>query len=69
MVAMTEDFRARWEAERERREIAELEELARLLATQRSLRASDSVRRESVALLGNAPVQRRPAPPSAVTSY
>jgi hypothetical protein len=33
MVAMTEEFRARWEANRERREIAELEELARLLLT------------------------------------
>ncbi len=31
MVAAAEKFRARWEAERERREIAELEEFARLL--------------------------------------
>jgi hypothetical protein len=31
MVAMPEDMRSRWEAERERREVAELEELARLL--------------------------------------
>jgi hypothetical protein len=31
MVAMTSAFAARWEAERERRELAELEAYARLL--------------------------------------
>jgi hypothetical protein len=31
MVAMSEETRRRWEAERERREVAELEELARSL--------------------------------------
>jgi len=31
MVAMSEEFRSRWEAERERREVAELEQLARFL--------------------------------------
>jgi len=30
---MSEEFRRRWEAERERREIAELEQLARFLMT------------------------------------